>query len=314
MDKLIQEDAGGALLSCDFIEQELEEGQIRGSFSMESMYGKAIKGKVIVSDPRVKCQEAVFQGESVKISYYFDGSEMEPGEIVSGFFMLITNLGEYEIPFSFSYPKADLTSSLGEIRNVFHFTNLARSNWQEALKLYFSPEFEEVLKNADSRTKEIYRGLSGQKREQFMDEFLHAIHKKSPVRYEIRNDLTGIVNVCEPICVELIIQKNGWGYICLDVEKQGDFIKLEKDKILEEDFKGNVYHLPVYIDAAKLHQGKNWGEITLSSPYETKKIPVLVSQSQHHRMRSAIEKRRNAKWLNSKLTNTYLYFRSKDFQ
>ena len=72
MDKLIQEDAGGALLSCDFIEQELEEGQIRGSFSMESMYGKAIKGKVIVTDPRVKCQESVFQGESVEISYYFD--------------------------------------------------------------------------------------------------------------------------------------------------------------------------------------------------------------------------------------------------
>ena len=42
-----------------------------------------------------------------------------------------------------------MNSSLGEIKNVFHFTNLARANWQEALKLYFSPKFEEVLKNAD---------------------------------------------------------------------------------------------------------------------------------------------------------------------
>lgn len=311
MDKLIQEEAGGILLSCDFIEQELENKQIQGYFSMESMYGKAIKGKVIVSDPRVKCQESAFQGENVKISYYFDGSDMEPGEVVSGFFMLITNLGEYEIPFSFSYPKPDMNSSLGEIRNVFHFTNLARTNWQEALKLFFSPEFKEVLKNADNRTKDIYRGLSVRKQEQFMDEFLHAIHKKSPVTYEMGNDLTGITNVCESIRAELVIQKKGWGYTHLTVETRGDFLKLEKDIILEEDFMGNVYHLSVYIDAAKLHQGKNWGEIILSSPYETKKIPVLVSQNQHHRMRLAIEKRRNAKWLNSKLTNTYLHFRSK---
>lgn len=311
MNKLIQEDAGGLLLSCDFIEQELEEGQIRGSFSMESMYGKEIKGKVIVSDPRVKCQESVFQGESVKISYYFDGTDMEPEEVISGFFMLITNLGEYEIPFSFSYPKVDLNSSLGEIKNVFHFTNLARANWQEALKLYFSPKFEEVLKNADNRTKDIYRGLSVRKQEQFMDEFLHAIHKKSPVTYEVEKDLTGIENVSESIRVELVIQKKGWGYTCLEVEKQGEFLTLEKEKILEEDFMGNVYRLPVYIEADKLHQGKNLGEIILSSPYETKKVPVLVSQNQHHRMRSAIDKRRNAKWLNSKLTNTYIHFRGK---
>ena len=127
MEKLLQEEAGGLLLSCDFIEQELEQKQISGSFSVESMTGKAIKGKVIVSDPRVKCQESVFQSESVKISYYFDGYDMEPGEVISGSFMLITNFGEFEIPFSFSYPKKDISSSLGEIRNLFHFTNLARS-------------------------------------------------------------------------------------------------------------------------------------------------------------------------------------------
>ena len=140
MEKILQEETDGVvMLSCDFIEQELEQKQISGSFSMESMNGKAIKGKVIVSDPRVKYKESGFQSEQVKISYYFDGSDMEPEEVVSGSFMLITNFGEFEIPFSFSYPKQDITSSLGEIKNLFHFTNLARANWQEAMKLYFSP-------------------------------------------------------------------------------------------------------------------------------------------------------------------------------
>jgi len=311
MEKILQEEAGELQLSCDFIEQELDRGQVTGSFSMESLNGKAIKGKVIVSDPRVKYQESGFQSEQVKISYYFDGFDMEKSEVVSGSFMLITNFGEIEIPFSFFYPKQDISSSLGEIKNLFHFTNLARTNWQEALKLYFSPAFEEILKNTDHRTKEIYRGLSGKFHEQYMDEFLQAIHKKGPVEYEVVTDMTTIENVNEPLCIPLEICKKGWGYTFLSVKAEGDFLSVEKEKILEEDFKGNVYQLPVYVDVKKLHQGKNWGQIILKSAYGEEKVPVLVSQKQHHKMRAAIEKRKNTKWLNSKLTHAYIHFRSK---
>ena len=312
MEKVLQEYADEPIqLSCDFIEENLKEKQNSGSFFLESMSEKPIKGKVIVSDPRVKCSEPVFQSKNVKISYYFDGSDMEPGEVISGLFMLITNFGEFEIPFTFSCPKEDLGSSLGEIRNLFHFTNLARTNWQEALRLFFSPAFGEILKNADHRAKEIYRGLSGEVREQYMDEFLNSIHKKSPVEYETKKEITDLVNITENICTELTIRKKGWGYTKLSIETRGDFVRVEKEKILEEDFNGNVYNLPVYIDVKRLHQGKNWGEITLKSPYETLVVPVLVSQNQHHRMRPAIEKRRNTKWLNSRLTGIYVQFRSK---
>lgn len=311
IEKILQEDAGRLQLSCDFIEQELEQGKVYGSFSMESLNGKAIKGKVIVSDPRVQYQEFGFQSEQVKISYYFDGSYMEPGEVVSGSFVLITNFGEYEIPFSFSGPKQNLSSSLGEIKNLFHFTNLARANWQEALKLYFSPAFKEVLRSADSRTEEIYRGLSGKYHEQYMEEFLQAIHKKGPVEYEAVTDMTTIENVEETLCIPLEICKKGWGYISLEVKTEGEFLRVEKERIREEDFKGNVYQLPVYVDEKKLHQGKNWGQIVLKSPYGETTLPVLVCQNQHHKMSQAIEKRKNTKWLKVKLTSAYIHFRSK---
>ena len=312
MEKLLQEEEISMLeLSCDEIHQSLEEGKIQGSFYVSSTTEREVKGKVIVSDPRVQCLESVFQGEKIEISYYFDGSDMEAEEIVSGFFVLLTNFGEYEIPFEFSYPKEELVSSLGEIKNLFHFTNLARTNWEEAYKLYFSPGFKDILKNADKEYTEIYRGLSGKVREQYMDEFLHAIHKKTPVTYEADTQLLTAENIYEPHCMELSIEKKGWGYVCLSMEVEGEFLSLEKTKILEEDFKGNRYQLLVYVDVKKLHQGKNWGEIILHSPYDTIKIPVLVCQNQHHRMRTAIEKRKNAKWLNSRLTNIYIHFRSK---
>lgn len=312
MEKLMQEEKTSYLqISCDVIEQELEQGKIEGSFTLESMSGKAIKGKVLVTDPRVEVQTNGFSSEVVKISYYFDGSHMEPEEEVSGSFVVITNLGEYDIPYTFSYPKKSFESSLGEIKNLFHFTNLARSNWQEALKFYFSDGFEVVLKKCGRRNAELYRALSVKKHEQYMDEFLHAIHKKSPVTYTFKEPRLQLTNVVEVHQEMLEITKKGWGYTRLNVTVRGDFLTVEKDVLREDDFVGNECHLPLYIDAAKLHMGKNWGEVILSSPYETFTIPVLVCQNQHHKMSSSIEKRRNAKWLNARLTTAYLHFRSK---
>ena len=240
MEKLLQEEEISMLqISCEYIQQSLEEGKIQGSFYVSSTTGKVVKGKVMVTDPRVQCRETAFQSEKVEISYYFDGSDMEAGEVISGLFMLITNFGEFEIPFTFSYPKENLGSSLGEIRNLFHFTNLARTNWQEALKLYFSPAFEEILKNADHRAKEIYRGLSGEVREQYMDEFLNSIHKKSPVEFETEKEITDLVNITENVCTELTIRKKGWGYTKLSIETRGDFIRLEKEKVLQNNFLPN---------------------------------------------------------------------------
>ena len=312
MEKLLQEEDNARVeISCESIQQEVVGGSVKGSFSFRSTTDRKVKGKVIVSDPRVQYTNSIFQGESIEISYCFDGSDIEPEETVSGFFVLLTNFGEYEIPFAFTYPRKEMNSSLGEIKNVFHFTNLARSNWEEALKLYFSDGFKNILKNADKQYMEVYRGLSGKVREQYMDEFLHAIHKKTPVTYETEIPILEAENLYENFCMELSVRKKGWGYTCLSVKTEGEFLSLEKHRILEEDFKGNTYPLSVYVDVKKLHQGKNWGQIILTSPYQTLKIPVLISQNQHHRMGTAILKRKNAKWLNFKLTNIYIDFRSK---
>lgn len=313
MEKILQEEQDGLLLlSCDSLEETVTGELIKGSFQVFSPEGKKLKGRVIVSDPRIVCREEVFQGESVEISYSFDSSVMEPGETVSGSFDVLTNYGERQLSFTFHYPQKVLESSLGEIKNLFHFTNLARSNWEEAVKLYFSSEFEQILANADSEYKEIYKGLSVRENEQYMDEFLQAVHKKDAVTYAVEDTLLTLENLEESQKIEILVRKNGWGYTHLIPKAQGDFLSLEKEGIREEDFTGNVYVLPVYIDYEKLHQGRNWGEIILSSPYESIKITVLVSQNQHHRMRTAIEKRKSAKELNAKLTELYVNFRSKN--
>ena len=312
MEKILQEEQGEVLLSCDILEEEVTGNVIKGSFQIFAPKGKKIKGRVLVSDPRVVCREEVFQSESIEISYSFDSSFMEPGETVSGSFDVITNYGERQLSFAFHYPQKVLDSTLGEIKNLFHFTNLARSSWEEAVKLYFSPEFEQILTNADREYREIYKGLSGTVNEQYMDEFLQAVHKKEAVTYTVENTELSLENLEESQKIEIPVRKNGWGYTHLIPKTEGTFLSLEKEIIREEDFTGNVYFLPVYINYDKLHQGRNWGEIILSSSYENIKITVLVSQNQHHRMRTAIEKRKNAKELNARLTNLYVNFRGKN--
>ena len=70
---------------------------------------------------------------------------MEPGEEARGAFHIISNQGEYYIPFFVSVVPKTIDSSLGNIKNLFHFTNLAKSSWEEAVKLFYSKEFKAVF-------------------------------------------------------------------------------------------------------------------------------------------------------------------------
>ncbi len=298
-------------LSCYSIEGQLKEGSVQGTFSFSCEGERPIKGKVIATDPRIKCEPSVFQGKEIEISYCFYGSKSCTKEAISGSFLLITNYGEYEITYCFEAKEEKLDSSMGEIKNLFHFTNLAKTNWEEALKLYFSPAFSDMLKKSAEQYLTLYQGLSGRMREQYMEEFLQAVNKKKPVYYELQEPALLLSNLQTGYKEDLCIYRNGWGYTYLEVTAEGEFLSVEKKVIREEDFMGNMHRMSIYVDPTRLHQGKNWGEIILHSPYETIRIPVQVYQNEHHRIRQAMEKRRNAKWLNLKLTEIYLNFRSK---
>ena len=298
-------------LSCNRIEEQLKDGQIQGTLSFWCEGEKPIKGKIIATDPRVICIPDTFQGNTIEISYVFRQTLTQEKEGISGFFVLVTNYGEYEIPFSFKGEDERIDSSMGEIKNLFHYTNLAKTSWEEAMKVYYSPLFIKMLKKSAPEHMSLYRGLSTGGKEQHMEEFLISINKKRPVRYELQETAVLLSNIHTVYKEDIYIHRNGWGYTYLELFGEGSFLSLGKRVVREEDFIGNVFRLEIYIDPDKLHQGKNLGRILLKSPYETVYIPVQVYQSEQQRVRQAVEKRRNARWLNCKLTEMYLNFRSK---
>lgn len=269
--------------SCSKIELALSKGSIQeGSFYINSIPGRPTDGCVVSSDLRMECLTPEFSGSSAEIAYCFHGEHMEEGDVVKGAFYVISNQGEYYLPFVVSIEHTILTSSIGNIRNLFHFANLAKSSWKEALKLFYSPDFKSILTGNDGRFLGAYRGLSAHAgNEQNMEEFLIYINKKQQVEYYAKEaELAAAMALAEgPYTVterEVEIVRNGWGYTALNVECEGDFLFTEKEFLTDDDFLGNVCRLSVFLDTGRCREGRNFGRIFIFNSYVSLVIPVEV--------------------------------------
>ncbi len=264
--------------SCPRIELLVRPNErYEGSFTVSGPEGLATEGRVMTNRLRMKCLTERFSGAEEEIVYCFDATDMEEGESIKGEFSIISNRGEYVIPFEVSVATEGLTSSLGDIRNLFHFTNLARTNWEEAVKLFYTEEFAKVFQGADRQHYAVYRGLrAGKESQQNVEEFLLEIKKKQKVEFLLEEDEIRISNPKEDVEYKIVINRNGWGFSTLKVEADSDFIVIEKDTIRDEDFLGNCYRLPFYIAKEALHGGKNYGVVRLFNAYVSLTVTVMV--------------------------------------
>ena len=160
--------------SLDFsvgeVSLSIQPGQVvEGSFTVYAPEGQLTEGFVNSSDSRMECLHAGFSGVQDEICYRFHGELMETDQTVTGHFRIVSNHGEYVIPFSVSTGEKYLESSLGHIRNLFHFVNLAKSNWDEALRIFYDPDFTSILTGNDSQYLPLYKGMAGLGLEGFSD-------------------------------------------------------------------------------------------------------------------------------------------------
>lgn len=269
--------------SCTKIEITLPKGGVQeGSFHIFSAPDRYVRGMVTSSDLRMQCLTAEFTGNDAEIFYRLRGEDMEEGYVLKGTFFIVSNQGEYELPFSVSVESELLYSSQGPIESLQDFAALARENWREAVKLFYSPEFVRIFQGADAPFYEVYRGMSAcPQREQNMDEFLVAAGRKQPLKFVVTEEqiLVEIPFGEHPWGIteaEIVILRNGWGCTALEVSCQGDFLFVEKDVLTDDDFLGNRCRLPLYIDSSLCRQGKNFGAVRLNSSQGCLEIPVTV--------------------------------------
>lgn len=312
--KIIQEnfedDNASLDFSCSKIEIFLRPGEdAEGTFQIFGESGRFVEGRILTTDGRMECFTPDFIGTGETISYYFHADGMEVGDIVKGDFYIISNQGEYTLPYVVTVEESQIESSMGHIKNLFHFANLAKTNLDEALTLFYSPEFKRVFVGNDKQYLPIYCGLATYPgNRQNMEEFLISINKKQKIEYLTEEDRLFIEDPTGVVMSEINIIKNGWGFVNLEVFIDGDFLYVEKASLTDDDFLGNYCKLPIYIDSSLLHDGKNLGAVRLVGAYDCIEVPIVVwKHGTKLRTRPTLEKQR----LTVQMMDYYQAFRMK---
>lgn len=310
---MIEYDSPKAAADIEEISLTLKPGEKQeGFFHVANRGGGKLKGIIYSSDRHVQVKTKVFSGERTMIRYSADACCITEGSRVQGTLALVSNGGEIYIPFSIQADVAGVNTSIGEIRDMFHFADLVQKDYDEALRLFCSRRFEEIILKEDYALRAKYQALiQGADRNIAMDEFLIAASKKKAVNITASEEERVFLNLGEDYEDRIIVKKDNWGYIQANVEADGDFITLGKYKITAQDFNGNICEIPYVIHGESLRGGYHFGSVTVKSLYREIKIPIRVYR--HHRNG---EKLKNSSYLNYKkefvrLYQCYLDFRMK---
>ena len=90
------------------------------------------------------------------------------------------------LPFTAHIETRTINTSIGKIKNLFEFTNLARLDWAEAIKVFASDEFERIILKNEEKYHVIYRNLlKSNSTGQALEEFLISVNKKSRINLSI---------------------------------------------------------------------------------------------------------------------------------
>ncbi len=276
-------DTGRLKLSEKKIELNINEGDVpTGAFQILSENGSA-EGFIVSSSSRLSLDIKRFYDEEVRVRYLFDSTGLESGDSVKGEINIISNKGEYSLPFIVNVSRHAINTSMGDVKNLFHFANLAHTDFDEAVRLFYSPAFLGVFRDSDKRFLNTYRALSVYDGNyENVEEFLIAVKKKDPVSLSLSNDEMRLsaAELEEDTERSVTLIRSGWGYLKISLAAEGDFIVLDKQKLSNDDFMGNNSRIGFRILPEKLHSGLNNGTIFIRTYESELRYPVSVNCSE----------------------------------
>ncbi len=268
--------------AVDFSDEKIalhvtEDMEADGSFELVCTNGCTLRGVVYSTNERMECLTPQFEGEQAKIRYRFHGKGLTEGEVHEGSFEVVCCGARYQLPFTAEIVRNYPDSSMGRITSLREFAALAREHWDEAYQLFYHKNFVRLFKPGESAERLLYRGIADARpSNRNLEEFLIGIHKKDPIHFEVQEENEEFSAIYQPVRQILHIRKDGWGYFSMTAWADAPFIQLDKAILGPEDFLGSGCSLYYVIDPAKLHDGRNYGRITLQTPYQKMDITVLV--------------------------------------
>ncbi|MEG0813189.1 MAG: DUF5717 family protein [Clostridium sp.] len=267
--------------SPDTIEETIRINTIaRREIFVGSENGLNVKGLIYSSNARIRIphDNNAFGGLRNHIVYEVDTSFLSSGDEIRGSFYLVTNCGEKEIPYIFHLDLAASGKLLGELNTVEDFLRIAEHDMDTALRLLEYQDFTEAPFMQDMHIRAIYDGLKSHgSRQNFMEEFLVALGVKNPIRLMIEKDKRVYEDPVGHMEDFITVRTDTWGYLYMELSADGDFIHLPKKSATQVDFTDGVFKIPFNILSERLHSGRNFGVIIITTTRSVTRIPIEVS-------------------------------------
>ena len=295
------------------------DGRLQGSFILSAKNTERIAFMIRTSHRRIRLSLLDHNGrigeEGIGIDYEIVTKGLDAGTVFKGSIYIVSDAGEIRIPVILSVVKEDLESSQGSIRNLFHFTNLAKADFNEAVELFYKDGIGRIFEDGERDIYFKYRAFRGQDRDEKsralgVEEFLVESNKKMPMILSFAESSVVLRNIKEDREMTLAIKKSGWGYPGFEASKDGDFIELCQSEYGAEDFEGNFAEIRYRILSDKLHMGHNFGSITIKALHTNMSIPVFVEGRSVDRMK--LDAVYTKKMMTVKLMKEFIGFRIGD--
>jgi hypothetical protein len=300
-------------ISVSKIELDIEAGTIyQGEFMVESANDCAVKFMVYDSRYILDFESHTFVGKKKKVRYSFDARGIERGKTFKGHLNVITDGGEFLIPYNISVVPPFIQTESRKMEDLFQFAAYAEENWEDAIRIFGGENFVRTFIGSDDDLKRVYDTLSlSLSINQAMEEFLVYTHKKRSLTLSVaQNDL--LVEMPEELVrATVTISKNTWGYTSTKIASDCDFLIPETSTLKSGDFDGNSFELNFLIDPQKIHEGESSGYIYVWNTYQDIKIRVSIRKPEVVRMTPKSRQRRFAiKKAEEDIIRAYIDFRT----
>ena len=223
-------------LSVTNLDIEVEEGKVyKDSFFIESENKVPIEGYVCTTSDKVETEAERLEGTRQEIPFYFKGKLATAGNTFEGDIVLITNGGEYNIPYCVKVIHKFVESSGGRISTMEEFVQIYENNRKEAVDIFFLPNFEEVFLQGKPEQKELYHSLmKSRSKSLILEEFLTAAGYKNTSFLDVSQDKLVLEEEDSSSQLELLLTQPG--YVEGSIYSEKGQIQISRERFSSDDF------------------------------------------------------------------------------
>ena len=247
--------------------ESFEEGVLAGEMIKRELLvisdnGLSCKGLVYSSNPRVKASVASFGGLRSHIYIEVNTRHLNQGDVIEGELSLVTNGGERRVPYRFTAEKSGSGQILESLKTPGDLAELYKKDPAMAVRIFEYRDFTELPFMQDISTRTMYDGLKGHG-SSFgqLEQFLIGLGAKQPAVLSVAETEKDHGVVTELLTDCILLRKEGWGYLPVEVETEGAFIRTMKKTVTEDDFIDGQCAFSYQISPDELHMGRNFGRI-----------------------------------------------------